>query len=136
MSRRVAIPPARAVDMALKPYIALDRLVAGLAGEDEFDSLTQYTIFVEALCAQGLFADEVAQARDAQGALLRCATQQRRSGQWALDADAHGEMRLCLDLFWRQLQLVSAPQLVAARDELRRLLELHACSFLPQDLAA
>lgn len=136
MSRRVAIPPARAVDMALKPYIALDRLVARVGGRDEFDALTQYSIFVEALCSMGLLAEDVAYARDAQGALLQCAKRQRRSGQWALEEEAYDEIKRCLDLFWRQLQAVSAPQLVAALDELRRLMELHSRAFLPQDLAA
>lgn len=122
--------------MALKPYIALDRLLARVGGRDEFDTLTQYSIFVEALCSQGLFACDVAQARDAQGALLRCARQQRQSGHWLLEADAYDELKRCLDLFWRQLQAVSAPQLLAAHEELRRLLDIHSRSFFLQDKAA
>jgi hypothetical protein len=42
----------------------------------------------------------------------------------------------CLDVFWQQLQVVAPPQLVAARGELTRILETHARSFVPQDLAA
>lgn len=136
MVRRVAIPTARAVDMALKPYIALDRLVAGVGGREEFDALSQYAIFVEALCAKGLFAEDALYARDAQGALLQCAMHQRLSGRWTIGEQAYDEMKLCLDLFWRQLQAVSAPQLVTALEELKRLMELHSRGILRQGLAA
>jgi hypothetical protein len=122
--------------MALKPYIELDRLLAGSGGEEQFDVLTHYTIFVEALCGQNLVADALPLIHEAQGALLRCATEQRRTSLWALDENAHKLMGECLDVFWQQLQVVAPPQLVAARGELTRILETHARSFVPQDLAA
>jgi hypothetical protein len=136
LNRRVTISSAQAVAMALKPYIELDRLLAGSGGDEQFDALIHYTIFVEVLCGQGLVAEALPHVHEAQGALLRCAAEQRRTGLWALDENAREWMGKCLELFWRQLQVVAPPQLVAARSELTRILETHARSFAPQDLAA
>ncbi|KWU17911.1 hypothetical protein AS149_14645 [Burkholderia cenocepacia] len=122
--------------MALKPFIEFDRLVAGAGGEEQFDTLTHYSIFVEALCGQKLCSDALSVVHAAQGALLRCATEQRQTGVWTLDEDARRLVGSCLEVFWEQLQTVAPPQLVAARAELTRILETQARSFLPQELAA
>ena len=117
LAGKVPLQPHQIVNLALKPYLALDCFARSQGSKFLYGTLVQYALVAQYLCNKGYLRELVAVTEKASEELVPVAGRCTRSGVWSLLPSEHKAMSDALATFYSQLGMVGSDDLIDAHTE-------------------
>jgi hypothetical protein len=114
LTGKVPLQPAKAVNLALKPYLALDCFARTQGNNYLYGTLVQYALISQYLCNKGYLRENLDIAVKASEELVPVAARCIRNGVWALLPSEHKSLCDVLATFHAQLAIAGLDDVMEA----------------------
>jgi hypothetical protein len=114
MRSHLPLNPAQIVNLALKPYIALDWIERCRLCEESALVVLQYLFLAEAFCVMGHMPYGKALVSEAQRRLAECFEVATETGEGRLDDETYLVVKDGLAVYFAQLHVIAAADVPAA----------------------
>jgi hypothetical protein len=122
LTDKLPLQPGKAVNLALKPYIALDCFARKKGNNFLYGTLVQYAVVVELLCHKGYLPERVPVVEEAQKQLISVSGRGTQSGDWLVEPAEHEALCNLLATYSEQLELVNPKDLMQAHTGMMEML--------------
>jgi hypothetical protein len=121
LTGKLPLEPNKAMNMALKPYIALDCFARKAGNNFLYGTLVQYAVVTELLCQNGYLQEEVDVVVEAQKQLVSVHARGNTSKVWDVRPEEYRALCDMLALYSAQLELVNPKDLLQAHTGMMQL---------------
>jgi hypothetical protein len=122
LTDKLPLQPAKVVNLALKPYIALDCFARRKGNNFLYGTLVQYAVVIELLCQKGYLPERVQIVEEAQKQLISVSGRGTQSGEWRVEPVEYDALCDLLTTYSEQLELVNPKDLMQAHTGMMEML--------------
>ena len=122
LTDKLTLQPGQVVNMALKPYIALDCFVRKQGNNFLYGTLVQYAIIIELLCQKGYLPEKATAVEEVHQHLFQVFGRGNSTGEWFFEPAEYRALAKMLSIYSGQLELVNPKDLMQAHTGMMEML--------------